>query len=98
MSSPLQDAIDRLLREQTDQANVVEALWRLFAAHAEIPAGGTQWIESRRCFFAGATTLFEAIMRVMEPGTEPTDADLARMDRIARELKRFGDDMKGGAA
>lgn len=98
MTSPLQDAIDRLLREKTDETNVIEMLWRFYAHYVKVPAGGTQWIESRRCFFAGASTLFEAIMRILEPGSEPTDADLARMDRIARELQRWNEDMKTGAA
>jgi len=98
MTSPLQDAIDSLLRDQTDQTNVIETLWRFYAAYVKVPAGGTQWIESRRCFFAGASTLFETVMRILEPGSEPTDADLARVDRIARELQRWGEDMKAGSA
>jgi hypothetical protein len=98
VTSPLHDAIDRMLREQTDQTNMIETLWLLYAAHVKVPPGGTQWIECRRAFFGGATTLFEAIMRIMEPGSEPTDADCARMDQIARELQRYGADLKAGAA
>ena len=37
-------------------------------------------------------------MRVLEPDAEPTEADLKRMDRIARELQRYGDDLKAGTA
>ena len=91
-------AIDRLLREQTDQTNVIETLWLLFATHVKIPPGGVQWIESRRCFFAGATTLFECLIRILEPGTERTDADLRRMDRIAGELVRYREDLTKGTA
>ena len=94
----LQQAIDELLRQQSDETNVIETLWLLFANHVAIPPGGVQWIESRRCFFVGAMTLFEAIMRILEPGAEPTDADLARMDRIAKELKRYGDELVLGRA
>lgn len=94
----LQAAIDTLLREQTDEANVIEALWRLFAAAVKIPPGGVQWVESRRCFFGGASTLFETIMRILEPGEDATEADYRRMDRIAKELTRYQDDLKAGRA
>ena len=93
-----EEAIDRLLREQTDQTNVLETLWLLFAHHVKIPPGGVQWIESRRCFFAGAMTLFECLMRIPESGTEPTDADLVRMERIAEELARHREDLTKGTA
>jgi len=98
MTSPLQDAIDKLLRAQSDEANMIETLWIMFAASVEIPTGGVQWVESRRCFFAGAATVFEAVLRIMEPGDEPTDADLRRMNRLAEELTRFQTDMKAGRA
>lgn len=57
-------AIDKALREQTDKEQVIETLWLLFAVHVQIPPGGVQWIESRRCFFGGANLLFECIMRI----------------------------------
>lgn len=70
----------------------------MFANHVEIPTGGVQWVESRRCFFGGAATLFDTIMRVMDADREPTEADLRRMERIAKELERFYADMAGGRA
>ena len=94
----LQAAIDRLLQDQADETNLIEALWQLFAASVAVPTGGVQWIESRRCFFMGAAVLFEAIQRVLDPGTEPTDRDLARMGRIVRELERFQADVASGVA
>ena len=96
MDANIHEAIDRLLREQADHTNLIEALWLLFAANVKIPPGGVQWVESRRCFFAGAATVFEAIVRIMEPGSEPTEADLARMDRLHGELQRWSEDLKGG--
>ena len=92
------EVIDTMLREQVDHTNMIEALWLLFAAGTKIPTGGMQWVESRRCFFAGALTLFEALNRVLEPGTEPTDADLARMNALAAELARFGKELAAGLA
>ena len=89
----ISDALDKYLREKTALTNLIETLWLLFAAGVKIPPGGVQWVESRRCFFAGALTMFEATLRILEPGTEPTDADLARMSAIANELERFGKDL-----
>ena len=94
----LQAAIDKLLHDQSTQTNLIETLWVLFAGAVKVPSGGTQWIESRRCFFAGAATLFEAMIRILDPGTEPTDADVARLDRIAKELDRWREDMQAGRA
>lgn len=98
MTTKLQAAIDKLLREKSDETNMIETLWLLFAASVKIPTGGTQWIESRRCFFMGAATLFEAIQRIIEPGEDPTAADLSRMDRIAKELARYQEEMAKGLA
>ena len=94
----LRDAITAFLRQQDDRTNLIELLWRLFAGAVKIPPGGTQWIESRRCFFAGALTLFEAVMMILEPGAEPIEQDLARMDALAKELERFREDLQGGRA
>jgi hypothetical protein len=43
----------------------------------------------RGAFFAGAQHLFASIMVIMDPGAEPTAADLARMSQIHEELERF---------
>lgn len=98
MTTKLQAAIDKLLREQSDTTNMIETLWLMFAASVDIPPGGVQWVESRRCFFMGAAVLFEAIMRIFEPGEDATDADISRMDRIAQELVRYQQDLAAGRA
>src|SRR5262245_14592191 len=96
MSTNLRAAVDKLMRDQNEKANLIEMLWMMFAASTQIPAGGVQWTESRRCFFAGAATLFEAVMRILDVDAEPTEADLARMDRISQELTRFQEDLAAG--
>ena len=94
----VREAIVKFLREQSDHTNMIEGLWLLFAASVKIPPHGTQWVESRRCFFSGALTLFEAVMMILEPGAEPIEQDLARMDALAKELERFREDLQGGRA
>lgn len=53
-------------------------------------AGSTQVEECHRAFYAGAAVLFESIMRMLDPGEEPTEADMARMSAIDKELRDFG--------
>jgi hypothetical protein len=45
--------------------------------------------ECKLAFFAGAQHLFGSLMTVVDPGEEPTEADLRKMDLIDRELRRF---------
>jgi hypothetical protein len=40
-------------------------------------------------FFAGAQHLFSSIVTILDPGEEPTDADIHKMDLIDRELQKF---------
>jgi hypothetical protein len=44
---------------------------------------------SRIAFYAGAQHLYVTLMRIMDQGIEPTEADMARMARVHDELARF---------
>jgi hypothetical protein len=55
-----------------------------------VSAPATQVEETHKAFFAGATSLFQLIMAVLDPGVEATDADLVKMGIIYQELCRFG--------
>lgn len=46
--------------------------------------------ECRQAFYAGAAILFEGLMKALDPGDEPTDADMQRMADIQAELDAFG--------
>lgn len=46
--------------------------------------------ECRQAYYAGAAVLMESIMATLDPGSEPTDADLERMNSIQAELDEFG--------
>lgn len=52
-------------------------------------AGLVQLQECRRAFYAGAWGLLQLILNQVEPGTEPTDADLQMMSEIRQELEEF---------
>lgn len=82
--------LERLHDELADSGKLIEAGWvgmRLACDLVDAPAD--QLREMRMAFFAGAQHLFGSIMTVLEPGDEPTDKDLARMDMIDKELKTF---------
>ncbi len=53
-------------------------------------ASSAQVEETHRAFYAGAAILFEVIMRMLDPGVEPTDADLEKMNALDAELRAFG--------
>lgn len=85
--------LERLSRELTDKGKLIEAGWlglRIACQLEDAPA--IQLEEMRNAFFAGAQHLFSSIMTILDPGAEPTDKDLARMDMIDRELKAFIND------
>lgn len=73
-----------------DQGRLIEAGWTsLKMMSMPVDAPQIQIDEMRNAFFAGAQHLFGSIMSILDPGTEPTDADLRRMDLIDWELKEF---------
>jgi hypothetical protein len=69
---------------------MIAKAWDAFAARVMPPnVSDIQRREMKRAFYAGAAVLLEIQLQVLEPGTEPTQKDLAVMDRIAAELKAF---------
>ena len=45
--------------------------------------------EMKNAFFAGASHLFTSIMSVLEPGDDPTEKDIKRVELISEELDRY---------
>jgi hypothetical protein len=82
--------LERLSRALADQGKLIEAGFvgmRIACDLQNAPAD--QLREMRMAFFSGAQHLFSSIMTILEPGAEPTDKDLARMDLIETELQEF---------
>jgi hypothetical protein len=87
--------LERLSRELTDKGKLIEAGWvglRLAAVPLDAPA--IQLEEMRNAFFAGAQHLFGSIMTILDPGEEPTEADMKRLDLIQEELQGFINDFQ----
>jgi len=87
--------LERLTKELTDKGKLIEAGFvglRLAAIPEDAPK--VQLEEMRNAFFAGAQHLFTSIMTIMDPGEEPTDADMNRFSLISDELDSFIEDFK----
>jgi hypothetical protein len=95
LSPELRAQVDKLTHELTAKGQLIEAGFaglRLMAIAPDAPQ--IQIDEMRTAFFAGAQHLWASIMTIMDPGEEPTEADMRRMALIEAELKRFGDEFQ----
>jgi hypothetical protein len=79
-----------ITKEFTERGKIIEAGWAAFR-HLVIAkdAPPIQIQEMQLAFMAGADHLFSSIMNVLDPGEEPSEADLRRMDLIAQELDEW---------
>jgi hypothetical protein len=89
------DAIDTITKAIVDEGKIIEAGWvgfKLMVFPNSAPE--MQLVAMRQAFFAGAQHLYTSILRVMDPGDEPTDDDINRMTLINKELRDFIDDFE----
>lgn len=89
------DDLKVLHQRLTDDGKLIEAGWvslRILAISRD--AGPTQLQEMRMAFMAGAEHLFRSIMFLLDDDTEPTAADLGRMDKIDSELTAYREELK----
>jgi len=66
------------------------AEWQRYRALA-VPrdAGKTQVRQTEAAFYAGASSLYDVIMHMLTPGTEPSEEDLRNMQALHDELGQF---------
>jgi hypothetical protein len=82
--------LEQASRELADQGRLIEAGWigyRLAVLSPDAPP--LQIEECKLAFMAGAAHLFSSINTILDPGEEPSDSDLRRMDMIHDELQNF---------
>jgi hypothetical protein len=80
----------RLEKELADRGLIIAGGWAGFRVMCiSDNAPQIQIEEMRSAFFAGAQHLFSSIMSILDPGEDPTAADLKRMDLINKELQTF---------
>lgn len=86
--------LELLSRQLADQGKLIEAGWislRIVAIPPNAPP--VQLDNMRMAFMAGAQHLFSSILTVLDPGSEPTDADMERMNLINKELSDFANEL-----
>lgn len=82
--------IDKILAEWADKGKIVEGGWAAYVATSGLEtAPDIQRKEMRKAYMLGAQHLFASIMGILDPGAEPTEKDLKRMDLIHNELEAF---------
>lgn len=73
-------------RQIANEGKVIGAGAAAFLLVHKIAADDPRAAIVGEAFMAGAEHLFSSIMSLLDPGEEPTVADLARMDNIAAEI------------
>lgn len=95
----LADMLDKLAAKLADDGKLVEAGWVALRRTCMAPdAPPDQVREMRLAFMAGAQHLFASVMAVLDPGDEPSERDLNRMQLIDAELRAVGDELRQWAA
>jgi hypothetical protein len=94
-ASEIRKVVDAVTEHLVDDGRLIEAGWIALRIQS-IPddASAVQLDEMRNAFFAGAQHLFTSITSILDPGEEPTEKDMRRMNKIVDELDRFIEDYK----
>lgn len=86
---------DSLLQELSDRGQIVEGGWKAYELLSGLNySPDIQRYEYRKAFFLGAQHVFSSIIRMLDPGLEPTDLDLERMNKLNTELNQFVKELK----
>lgn len=89
-----QKLIDEITTKLVDEGKLIEAGFaalRVMCIAQNAPEA--QVSDMRMAFMAGAQHLFSSIMNILEPGKEPTEKDMHRMQLISEELEKIVTEM-----
>jgi hypothetical protein len=86
----IQEVAARLVKELANEGQLVAGGWYAFEK-AFLPPhiGEQQRNDMMVAFYSGAEHTFYNMISMQDEGEEPTDADMARMDKLHAELERF---------
>jgi hypothetical protein len=86
--------VNETTKKLADEGLLITAGWVGFQMMV-LPANATpaQINVCRMAFMTGAQHLFSSMLAIMDPGTEPTEKDLHKMDLIDKELEAFAREM-----
>jgi hypothetical protein len=77
---------------------MIESEWKKFCLACFGDISDQQYIDLRRTFYGGASSLFFLFMNVLDPGVEPTEADLEKVSALRNEMVAFNEAVKSGKA
>jgi len=85
----------RISEELTDRGVLVQGGWLTFNSVC-LPADMSDNMRDicRIAFFAGSQHLWSSVMTILDPNTEPTARDMARMNSIHGELQQFAKELR----
>jgi hypothetical protein len=86
---------DAIVKRLADEGKIIAggfAALRLAIVPAD--ASAAQVNDLRIAYFAGAQHLYASMMATLDPGDDPTPADLQRMSLIDAELRAFAQEMQ----
>lgn len=90
-----EDIVDKVTKELIDKGLLIEAGWESLRIMGIPPDASPQQLkEMRKAYFVGAQHLLASIMSCLDPGHEPTEDDMRRMNSIYAELKSFYNELK----
>lgn len=98
--TPVQVAAEKLTHKLADEGLLIKVGFVGYMA-AAFPGEQPSAMQSReleQAFMAGSLHLWSSIMVMLDPGSEPTDKDMRRMDLIQKELDAYGAILEGRAA
>lgn len=93
----LEQVAQAVAAHTADNGNLIELGWKAMLTMVMPKDASPQQIaDMRMAYYGGAQHLYASIMGILDPGpdTEPTDRDMARMGRIAKELDDWAAEMK----
>jgi hypothetical protein len=94
-TTEIAQAADLLAKKLADDGKLIEAGWVIFKGLTIPPnAPEIQVSEMRLAFMAGSQHLFTSIIGILDPGEEPTDTDMRRMELINNELDAVYKELK----
>jgi hypothetical protein len=84
--------VPRFMAYGQNIVKIIETEWQDYRRKViPLHASEIQLQESRRAFFAGAWAYYALVMHRLDPGAEPTDADMKFMEDLDREMREFED-------
>lgn len=98
--TPVEKLASEISHKLADEGLLIKAgfIGYLAACFPDERLSDIQGQEMEQSFMAGALHLWTSVMHILDPGEEPTDRDLRRMDLIEEELRRYEETLKARAA